>query len=314
MKRFFGHPVVSFILKILVSLILITGLLYYIDVKTVLSSFKNANPLYLTIGLLFVVANIGLQYIRWRYLLRLISPGIRNGEAFISLVVGITAGFFTPAQIGEIAGRVASLPSLRKSHVAGMTLIDKLYLLSLTVITGAIALAIFVFLYLNAYWNNFYILAAAAIAAAFSIIFLFPHNSKKLLTYLPKKIRDHRFYTVIEIVETQFHDSHGRMLFVLTGLLYVIIFIQFFIFATAFEPVPFFGSLICSSSVYCVKAAVLPISIGDLGVRESAAVFFFSKIGVSAASAFGASFCMFLANIVLPSIAGAVLVLRLKGK
>ena len=314
MKQFFAHPVVSFSLKVLVSLILFTGLLYYIDVKTVLASFKNADPVYFTLGFLFVIANVGLNFIRWRYLLRLISPDINDEEVFTSLVVGITAGFFTPAQIGEIAGRIASHPTLRKSHVVGMTLIDKMYLLSLTFITGAIALPIFLLLYLNVYWHFVYGVIAIAIIIAFTGIFLFPHNSKTILTLLPQKVRDHQLYNVIEIIETRFHNKEGRMLFVLTGLFYVVIFIQYFIFVVAFQPVPFFDSLICSSSVYFVKAAVLPISIGDLGIRESAAVFFFSKVGVSAASAFSASFSMFLANIVLPSIVGALMIIKLKAK
>jgi len=313
-KQFFAHPAVSFILKVLVSILLFTGLLYYIDVKVVIASFKNAHPIYLIIGFLLIVANIGLHYIRWRYLLRLISPEVKNMETFTSLVVGITTGFFTPAQIGEIAGRIACHPNLRRSHIAGMTLIDKLYIFALTFVIGIIALSIFAFHHLTEYWHSAYAIITIASSITLTIIFWFPHYSKKILTFVPQKIREHRLYNVIEIFETQFHNREGRILFLLTGLLYTIIFIQYYIFAMAFEPVPFWDTFICSSSVYFVKAFVLPISIGDLGVRESAAVFFFSKIGVSAAAAFSASFCMFLANIFLPSVLGAIMVLKLKSK
>ena len=56
------------------------------------------------------------------------------------------------------------------------------------------------------------------------------------------------------------------------------------------------------------------VCLRDLGVRESASVFFFSKFGVSSAAAFNASMCMFLVNVLLPSIAGALLVLKVKMK
>jgi len=312
LKTFLLHPVVLFILKVIVSLSLLFILLYYIDFRTVFISLSNAKLHFLILGFLLVAANTGIHFLRWRFLLRLIAKDITNEEALISLLVGFTAGFFTPAQVGEFAGRIASHPSLRKSHVLGMSVIDRLYMLALTLITGIGAFALFFSSYMTLYWSPWYGIVAVIIIVATLLIVLHPQYAKKLLSIVPQKIRKHRLYNIIDVMENQFHNIQGRTLFLLTSALYAVIVIQYYIFSIAFEPVSFFDSAICSSSVYFVKAVLLPISIGDLGVRESAAVFFFSRVGVSAASAFNASLCMFLANIVLPSIAGSLLIMKMK--
>ncbi|MBI2427648.1 MAG: flippase-like domain-containing protein [Ignavibacteriales bacterium] len=314
MKRFFSHPLVSLTLKIAVSISILAALFYYINIDEILQSISRADTLLLVLGCSLVIANTGIHFIRWRYLLRLLSKDISNEEVFTSLLVGFAAGFFTPAQVGEIAGRIVSHPELRKSHVVGMTIIDKLYILALTILTGVAALTLFAALYFTEYWNMLYTIPVIVICGFLIFAFLFPQSIKSMLRFVPEKIRDHNLYNMISIIETKFYNAQGRTLFALTLLLYVVIAVQFFIFINAFETVSFFDTALCSLSVYFVKAVVLPISIGDLGVRESASIFFFSKVGVSAVAAFNASMCMFLANVLLPSAVGALMILKLKLK
>lgn len=311
MKHFFFHPAVSFILKIVISISLLTALFYYLNVDEIIRTYNNANTLLLALGFVLTGANSGLHFLRWRYLLHRVQPNISNTSVFTSLMVGVTVGFFTPGQIGEFAGRLASHPELRKSHIIGITLIDKLYLLVLTLITGIVSLALFAMYYYPTYWNIWYSYPLLLIVALLLFIGLYPQAVKYFLRFIPSRIREHRFYALVNIIETAFHNTQGRVLFALTTILYGVIVLQFYIFVRAFEPVSLFDSTLCTLSVYFVKAVILPISIGDLGVRESAAIFFFTRVGVSAASAFSASLCMFLANIVLPSAVGALLILRL---
>ncbi len=311
-KQFFLHPVVTFVVKIIIAITLLTALFLYIDLNEIARSLSHANPLLLILGFILVVANTGIHFVRWRFLLRLISKGISNNDVIVSLFVGYASGFFTPAQVGEIAGRIASHPDLRKSHVVGMTIIDKLYILALTILTGIVALSLFASLYFTEYWNTLYAVPILVLVGFLLYAFLFPQSMKFVFRVIPEKIRAHNLYAMLHIIETNFFNTHGRILFALTTSLYICIVIQFFIFINAFEPVSFLDTTLCSLSVYFVKAVILPISIGDLGVRESASIFFFSKIGVSAAAAFNASMCMFLANVLLPSVAGALMVVRLK--
>lgn len=312
MKHFLFHPMVSFVLKIVISASLLVALFYYVNVDEIIRTYNNANKPLLVLGFVLTMANTGLHFLRWRYLLHLIAPNITNNSVFTSLMVGVTAGFFTPGQIGEVAGRIASHPELRKSQIIGITLIDKLYLLVLSLITGITSLALFAVYYSPAYWNMWYVYPVLFIIALLLFVGLFPQSMKYFLRFIPSRIREHKFYAMVNVIETAFHNTQGRVLFTLTTLLYTIIVLQFYIFVIAFEQISLFNSALCTLSVYFIKAVILPISIGDLGVRESAAVLFFTQVGVSAASALSASLCMFLANIVLPSAVGALLILRLK--
>ena len=62
------------------------------------------------------------------------------------------------------------------------------------------------------------------------------------------------------------------------------------------------------ASAFLAKT-LLPVSFGDLGVRESAAIYFFAQFGISRAAAFNASFLLFLINLLIPSLAGLLIIL-----
>lgn len=314
MRSFLPRRGVILTLKIVVTVGLFAGLLLYIDIAEIKNSFSQADPSLLALGSVLVIANTGIHFVRWRYLLRLLSRDVSNADVLTSLLVGFSAGFFTPGQVGEIVGRIAGHPDLRKSHIIGITIIDKVYILGVTVATGIGSLAVFCSLFYSQYWNHFFSLVVIACVASIIFMMSVPEKIIPVLQRLPARIRDHRYFSVIGIIEQTFRNRHARMVSLLSAALYAVIVVQFYIFINAFSGVALCDTAISSLSVYFIKAVVLPISIGDLGVRESASVFFFSKYGVPAASAFNASVCMFIVNVLLPSMIGAILVLKLKLK
>ncbi len=312
MKEFIAHPITATVLKIVFSAGLLTGLIYYIDLASVYQSLLNANVLYLAVGLGLAAAQLLIHFFRWRYLLRLVSREITDSEVVTSLFVGFMAGFFTPSQIGELAGRIASHPTVNRSHIIGITLIDKLYWTALTFIIGGLGLTLFVANHLIEYWNPLYQYLTAAGIFLLTALFLLPERVKTLLQLLPEKIRLHRYYEMIKVLDDKFHNTQGSILFGSTLLLYIAILLEYYFLAMAFGPVSFFDAILCGASVFFVKAVIFPAAFGDLGVRESAAVFFFEKAGSTAAIAFNASIVMSFANVIIPTAVGAVMVTRLK--
>jgi hypothetical protein len=71
------------------------------------------------------------------------------------------------------------------------------------------------------------------------------------------------------------------------------------------------GAYLGVALVFFAKSAVPSVTLGDLGVRESAAVFFLGFYGVAEAAAFNASLGLFAVNILLPALAGLALLPRL---
>lgn len=314
MKKFFSHPIVTTTVKMLISVVLIVLLISYIDFTTVIQSFQNAQILFLIIGCILAVVQLVIHFYRWRYLLRLVSKEISNDEAFTSLFVGFMAGFFTPAQLGEFAGRIASHPNVNKSHIVGITIIDKLYWMALTLVIGGAGLTMIAANYYGDYWHPAYRYIVTFAMGIVIAVFLFPEKILALFQLLPKKVRDHRFYEIMAIIEQKFHNPQAWIVFGFTALLFMIILTEYYFLILAFQEISYLDAAMCGASVLFVKAIILPVSFGDLGVRESAAIFFFEKVGTTAAVAFNASIIMSFANVIIPTAIGALLVTKLKRK
>jgi uncharacterized protein (TIRG00374 family) len=314
LKQFFSHPVVVNIAKVIISAVLLIGLLYYIDTDSIVTSFANADNTFLIAGFALAALQLVIHFYRWRYLLRLVSREISDREAFTSFFVGFMAGFFTPAQIGEFAGRIASHPSVKKSHIVGITLIDKMYWAALTFVIGGSGIVIFIAEQYPEYWNPLYRYVVTFILGLIIAPFIYPEKVKEVLTLLPEKVRNHRFYEIILVIEEVFHNRNAWMLFTMTGALYGVILLEYYFLVNAFGPVTLNNAVMCGASVFFVKSFIFPISFGDLGVRESAAVYFFVATGTAAAVAFNASIVMSFANVIIPTAIGALLVATLKRK
>jgi uncharacterized protein (TIRG00374 family) len=285
---------------------------FYIDIETLRQSIVHANVVYLLIGIVLAFGNAGIQFIRWRYVLKLISNTVSNDEIFSSLFIGFSAGFFTPGQVGEHGGRMVTLSSLQAIQVLAVSLIDKLYMLALTVIAGVIGAWLFFMFYLPQYWTPWMTVLVVLTVLSSLIIVLYPDLLKKIIRMFLHRLRKYRAVSAFLFMKDVFHRRQAREMLFLTIVFYAIVLAQYHFFVRAFEPVSFDVSAICASSLLFTKSVILPISFSDLGIRESTAIFFFSRAGISAAAAFNASMCVFFVNIFFPSLLGALLIFRLK--
>lgn len=306
------HPKIAVVLKIIVAVALISALILYIDVNALRQSIAHANVFYLIIGASLVVANVGMQFLRWRYLLKLIARDTSDKDIFSSLLIGFSTGFFTPGQVGEHGGRMATLSSLQAIQVLAVSIIDKMYVLAITIITGAIGAWLYFVVYLPSYWTSWLTALVVTVVFTFLIAVLYPDLLKKILRVVLHKLRKYRAVSAFLFMKDIFHRRQARVLLMLTFIFYGIVILQYHFFVLAFEPVSLSVSALCTANILFIKSAILPISFGDLGVRESTAVFFFTRAGISAASAFNASLCVFFVNIFFPSLIGSFLIFRIK--
>ena len=205
-----------------------------------------------------------------------------------------------------------SLSGLQSIQVLALSLIDKIYIQAITVIAGTIGIWLYCTSYLPQYWTPYFTFVVLAIVVAFLIVVLYPDILKVVLKAILHKLRRYRAVSSFLFVRDAFHRRQARILLLLTGIFYLVVLAQYHFFVMAFEPLSFSVSALCTANILFIKAAILPISLGDLGIRESTAIFFFSRAGVPAAAAFNASLCVFAVNILLPSLVGALLVLRIR--
>jgi len=237
-----------------------------------------------------------------------VKTNVTAKETLFSLLVGFTFGFITPGRVGEF-GRAFFIKDCSWIKVIGISFIDKFFSLSIVIFAGAVGL-------LSIMWNqiHFYVLLPITIFTLVALLLLryllvHPELIKGFLYSLNIILPFRDKIKLLISSFDQFRKEQALKLLGLSALFYIIFFTQYVILASAFEPVPKIGSFQAISSTLLVKS-MLPISLGDLGIRESAAVFFFGKIGIKSATAFNASILIFIINILIPSMVGFVLVLK----
>ena len=63
-----------------------------------------------------------------------------------------------------------------------------------------------------------------------------------------------------------------------------------------------------------VKTIIPPISMGELGIREGASVYFLSQFGERTSIGFNSSILLFIINLLIPALIGVGMFFRKNGK
>lgn len=92
---------------------------------------------------------------------------------------------------------------------------------------------------------------------------------------------------------------------------FAIILTQFYILISAFEPVSWKHAAQCYLAVLFAKT-FLPFSIGSLGIGEWASMAACNQYGIAVTASVNASLILMASNVLIPSIAGMVILLVMK--
>jgi uncharacterized membrane protein YbhN (UPF0104 family) len=283
-------------------------LLKRVNVHELLTAFSSANMYCISFALVLLIPNIYIQFHKWRYLVRLVKPDVSNRETFNSLLAGFTFGFVTPGRLGEF-GRAFFIKDCPWVKVLGMAFMDKFFSLAVVIFWGAIGVMFFVGRELYIYTLAPIIIFCLITLIVIYYIILRPEIIRSFLYSLNVILPFRDKIKLLMSSLDNFHRKQALNLLLLSVGFYFIFFVQFYILVCAFQGAPLLPSFFAIASVMLVKS-MLPISFGDLGIRESAAIFFLGKIGLLEATAFNASILLFVINLLIPSIVGLFLLLK----
>jgi uncharacterized membrane protein YbhN (UPF0104 family) len=100
-------------------------------------------------------------------------------------------------------------------------------------------------------------------------------------------------------------------MFAVSFLFYVCFLLQYAILVAAFSNHYNFSDYIWAGNLMMfAKTIIPPVSLGELGIREGASVFFITMLGESASTGFNASIFLFFINVLIPSLIGMILLLK----
>jgi len=301
----------------IIKIIIAAGLLCYIILKVnfreIFEALKNANVSLLTIAAVLVLPNIFLQYMKWKITCEYLLNEKSHKKIFLSLFYGFSGGVFTPARIGEYFGRAVAFRDKSLLQITIASFIDKLFPLMVVISCGSLASILFLHYYysVSVYMTgSFFIL----LAMMFYLAYIFMQDPKfwnnVLFTRLSKHPKFIKFLDNIVVLKKLDRPYSTKMVLISISF-YVCYIFQFSLLAAAFtRHVDYVHYIWAGNLIIFSKSIIPPVSLGELGIREGASIFFLQQFGETAAAGFNAAIFLFLINVLIPSMLGLLLLFR----
>jgi len=302
-----------YIFKILLTLLVMYILIINVDSSAMINSFYHANYGLLAAAVLLGILNIFLQFSKWKLICTSSLNETENKKVWHSLLFGIAGALITPFRLGEYAGRSLGLRNNDIIKVTVGTLADHFFSMIIILLAGSGA--VLISLRLLAYISSpvLILLIVFIILLAILVRWLLI-NAGKLKA---KTFTELKNIKMLKIFITS-AESFGGLSVNLRFRLLLLSFFAFICYTAQY------GLIVAALSnqwlihlyfltgilTIFTKTIIPPFTLGDLGIREGASVFFITQIGLSAAIGLNASLLLFFLNIAIPSLIGSYLLLK----
>ena len=288
----------SIVGRVIVSAVVLSLVFSLVQWENALIAFKSADSRFILLAALLLSVNIGIRTLKWRSMLQTVKDHPTLREAFGSVMLGISLGSFTPGELGEFAGRALHVTDAKRSHLVGLTLLDKAQMFIVTSCAGVVSLLFLTFdnSFLLVITAMVIILLSSIVIVRLDVIAILGHRLNYSLfnkPWLTRVLEGLSFLNFRQLISTVLY----------TGMYHGILILQMYFLINGFSKIDMIHAFIGTSAMMFVKS-LLPISIGDLGIREAGSIYFFSIYDISQAAALNASLILFFINIFIPSILG----------
>lgn len=273
--------------------------------------------------LLLMVINWGIESVKWRMLIRQ-SEEISMGKAYQAVLGGLAASVFTPNRVGEFIGRVFILQKTDPVKAILLTLVGSFSQLLVTVVAGTAAYVVFAPKYLSLMlFDSTWLVSGISIAMvllSLFMIFIFFNIPvlHRISILLPEKYSERIKNSIDAIAGCSKQLLLKTVL--LSALRYLVFSTQFFL-AIRLMGLQFTAPecLLAIPVLYLMLMAIPTVALTEIGVRGSVSVFIFGLMaGARGLDSSGmlaiisASTLIWFLNIAVPSLAGVLVVFRLK--
>ena len=261
-------------------------------------------------ALALLPVNLGLEAYRWGRLVRRLAPEVRYRDALRAVVGSYPLGLLTPGRVGDYVGRAAYLREIPPEESAALTFGERMATLAACLVGGLLAIGPYLQTQAapSLLWPA--VIGVGALgASALLLAILVPHLARAALSAALPLAPVRRALRAFDRVP----PAEAQALLALSFVRYAVFSAQFVLLVQAFAPgAPWAGSAVGVALVFLAKSAIPQVTLGDLGVREGAAVFFLGAGGVAPAAALDASLALFALNLALPALVGVPLLLHLR--
>jgi len=290
--------------KIAATAAVLVLLLSRIDPGRTLALWGRLRPGPALVAIALLAPNLACQYGRWRVGLRRAHPRARPTEAFRALLIGTAMAAVTPGSVGEF-GQVMFLSPGGRRPMLGVLAISRLY-----VFFVAVAIGVGMWIYLPWLLRVSFETACAAGAAILAGMIAYVAAGEWFLR-APDRPFVARFVRRVPGLAPAFEGVKAvrvsdRARFMGWSLALELVFqTQLVWLARAFgAEVAWLPGIAAGAVATGIVSLLPPVTLGSVGVRESAAVVVWHQLGVAAPVAFNAAFSLFLLNVAVPGVVG----------
>lgn len=285
--------------KIRVGLVVVLFAILFSSIHPaeILQAYRDADPSYLFIALLLLVPNLLLQHLKWSFILRVLEPKPSAYQVLKSLFGGFFLAASTPGRTGEMA-RGIFFPDHSTVRIASLTVVDKGFSQLMVYLFGLVALS------LNLpmpYTIIPYLVIVVILFVVFNVHRLRPTLERLLHKVTHSEMVDNALAAFDAL---SFGTVLGMMLYSI--VFYLTFTTQFFFILNCFTDVPVDIGIRAIPLIFLINSA-LPISIGDFGMKDFAAVQVLGQFGVPGAAVFSSTLTQNVMTFLVPSLLGGIM-------
>lgn len=281
------------------------------DVSVIFSDRHFSFPIFVIVCLL-MFANWGLESLKWQKLICCTLP-ISYKKAVSGVLVGLPLALITPNRIGEIGGRAIVLERNRKEAVFA-TFLGSLMQLSTTLIMGLVGILLYLlFLPHNQQIEELVWISVGCVL--FLLGFVFWCRDKRFLkVFLLRMLGKKFFMSLLRLVRMYSGKDMWRTLFI-SILRYVVFSTQFALLIKMLIPELSLLEVFVGISLMYLFTTLIPTSVlGEVGIRGSVAIAIFQFYTAEVSIIFQISIVIWFINIVVPTLAGSLVLLSIRRK
>ena len=286
--------------------------LYYQVMKQLSSGpgllWKQTGPgLFLWLSIALVGVNSGLEAGKWRVLNRAVLP-ISFAQAWASCLVGIACSLITPNRVGDYPGRILYLGKGNTLRYINIAIVGAVAQLSAIFFFGLAGL-----IYYNIHYSDTLAKMAMILCIAVNIFLII--SFFRFETWLPilGRIPFLRRFSVYGRLLNRV-DVRQQLSILLLSLLRFAVFTAQYLFLLRWMSVSMpLADGFCMSALFFWAMAVIPsFAFTGLVARVQVSEYLFHHFSPNTIGIMAATSAIWLLNLVVPAIAGSLLIVRMK--
>lgn len=315
-----GKKYLALFLKILITICALVFIYYKLKQEEVswnawFSNMGTSHIGFALLAFLLIPVNWGLEAWKWKYALGGLYPEYSFRSACKGVIAGVATGIFTPNRIGDYAGRLMYLKRGKRWEAGVVLLLNRLTQMLITLWVGCYC---FAYLLLGeaevlqelipaiGLENEWLVLILIGISLVFSVLLIFSAKLN-LHRWLPNKWKKGKEVLMnglgsLSPQNILFMSLIGGLRFLVYSLQYALLLLAF-----GFSGNPFLAFLLIGL-VFLIKSLLPYFSFTELGLRESVALFVMGIWQVSAVTAVGSTFVLYVFNLIFPALLGLMLI------